>query len=509
MVAAAPTAGPSDAASVADDAFRRGPMTTGLSVARSALFTVAMRWTDRTIGVVSTIVLARLLAPADFGIIAMATLVIGLVDVFLDLGVNIALIQRASLIQAHYDSAWTMRLAQTALATLVVVVAAPFAARYFNDPRIQPVLQVMGLSLLLTGLENIGIVEFQKTMQFGRDFQFEFAKRIAGFVATLVAAWIMRSYWSLVVGMLAGRAFGVLISYRLHPMRPRLSVDKARELFGVSQWTLIKGIGDFLEQNLHRWVVGGREPASVMGAYSVADDIAYLPSSTLLIPLNRVLFPAFVQVKEDVAELKRIFLLAQAVQSLIGIPVAVGLMLVADEAVRVLLGDKWLAAVRFVELLAIVRVVAAVTTSAGYLLTALGKFRTLAAFSWTRVGLFAFAAYVLLGSVGAIGIAVLRASFVAVSLALFVFWIRHALPGVQLREMAASVARPAIAAVAMTACVLSLDRFVALPPLSALLLKAFVGALAYTGTVLVLWRAAGRPAGAESYLLEKLALLRR
>ena len=86
------------------------------SVARSALITVAMRWTDRSIAFVSTLILARLLVPEDFGVIAMASLVIGLADVFFELGVNVALIQNKTPSQEHYDTAWTLRLIQTTLA---------------------------------------------------------------------------------------------------------------------------------------------------------------------------------------------------------------------------------------------------------------------------------------------------------------------------------------------------------------------------------------------------------
>ena len=103
-----------------------------------------MRWTDRSIAFVSTLILARLLVPEDFGVIAMASLVIGLADVFFELGVNVALIQNRTPSQEHYDTAWTLRIIQTTLAAIVVVIAAPLAATYFNDPRVTLVVQVLG-----------------------------------------------------------------------------------------------------------------------------------------------------------------------------------------------------------------------------------------------------------------------------------------------------------------------------------------------------------------------------
>jgi O-antigen/teichoic acid export membrane protein len=484
-------------------------MTQGDSVARGAAFTLAARWTDRLIGLVSTVILARLLVPADFGIIAMASLVIALVDVFLDLGVTIALIQRSELTQAHYDSAFTLRLAQTAIATLVVVVSAPLAAAYFKDARIEPVLQLLGFSLLLSGLENIGVVQFQKEMRFGRDFQFAFTKRVAGFIATVVAAWFMRSYWALVVGTLAGRTFGVVASYFIHPMRPRLTLAKARDIFSVSQWTLIRGIGGFVDQNLHKWVVGGRVSAAVMGGYSLADDMAFLPASMLLIPLNRVLFPAFARAKDDPVELKRMYLLAQGVQAIVGIPSAVGLMLVADEAVRVLFGEKWAMAVPFLRLLALVGVASAIMTSAGYVMIALGRFKELAVFSWIRVILFAIVAYGLLGHIDALGVATLRALFIVVSLALFGGWLHRSLPQLRLRDIVSAVGRPLLAAVGMSACVWGVGALVGdLSLVGMLLVKIATGIASYATLIALLWWAAGRPRGAEAYLLQKVGLIR-
>lgn len=144
------------------------------SVLASVAITVAMRWTDKFIGFVSTLILARLLAPEDIGIIAMASLVIGFIDVFLDLGVNIALIQNRNAAPAHFNSAWTLRLAQSATAAVLIVLASSAAATYFKDARVESVLHVMALGLIVASFENIGIVTFQKEMKFGLEFRFLF-----------------------------------------------------------------------------------------------------------------------------------------------------------------------------------------------------------------------------------------------------------------------------------------------------------------------------------------------
>ena len=149
-------------------------MSRSVSASVGALISVGIRWADRLVGIVSTIILARLLVPEDFGIIAMASLLIGLIEVLLDMGVNFTLVQNKHATQDDFDAAWTLRLIQTCLASVVVFLAAYPAAEYFRDPRVAGVVQVLSVWVLLGGFENIGIVNFQKKMEFGQEFRFFF-----------------------------------------------------------------------------------------------------------------------------------------------------------------------------------------------------------------------------------------------------------------------------------------------------------------------------------------------
>jgi O-antigen/teichoic acid export membrane protein len=463
-----------------------------------------MRWTDRAIGLLSTIILARLLVPEDFGVVAMATMAIGLAAVFLDLGVNIALIQNPNATQAHYNAAFTLRVIQTACLALLMWFGAPLAADYFNDARVTPVLRWLALGIVIGGFENVGVITFQKEMRFGQEFKFAFLRRFMAFITVVTAAWFLRSYWALVIGTLAGKVLGVGLSYLAHPMRPRFSTQKIGEIFSVSQWVLVRGIGAYLDNNLHRILVGRRASAATLGAYTLADEISAMPSSELLAPLNRVLFPGFVRAKDQPGELKRLFLLAQGLQTLIGIPAAVGLALVAPEAVAVLLGERWMAAVPFVQFLALAGALQAITTSPGYVLITLGAVRWSAAVVWFRVALFLPLAFLLFPASGAEDLAMLRVLCMAAGLGLSILLLLRTFPEVRLWEIVATVSRPVLAAGAMAAALLWGLGGVALPPLVALALKVSVGALAYAAVLVLLWLLVGRPPGAERYLVEKI-----
>lgn len=480
------------------------------NIIRNASLSLAMRWLDRLIGLASILVLARILSPEDFGIIAIAALVIGFVDIVLDLGVNIALIQNSNATPEHYDTAWTLRLMQSTASCAILIIGAPFAGDYFDNSNAVPVLQWMALGLPLSSLENIGVVDFQKKMQFGRDLRFVLLKRLVGFFVTLTAAWLLRSYWALVIGALAGRAFGVLLSYLMHSMRPRLGLQKFRDVFSVSQWMLVRNIGTYLDNNLDKMLIGRWFPSATLGAYSLADEISAMPSTEILAPLNRVLFPAFVAVKEDLLELKRVFILAQGMQTLIGVPAGVGVVMVAHEAVLLILGEKWLSAVPFLQLLGLANVTAAIATSGGYLMVTLGQTRTFALLSWAKAGTFVALVLLTRDTVNAENIAVYRLCAGLFGLVVTLWLVMHMLENLTLRDIVGAVARPLLASAAMAYAIhLLFDQGSGLPMLAALVLKIAVGILVYSAAVLVLWIALRRPQGAESWLLQKFRVRRR
>jgi lipopolysaccharide exporter len=478
------------------------------NIVKGAFLAVAMRWTDRFIGLISTIILARLLLPADFGVVATAGIVIAFADVMLEMGVLVVLLQNKHPTAADYNTAWTIRLIQTSIITAVVLVGAPFAADHFNNPHLTPVIRVLALTFVFEGLENIWIVNLQKNQHYARDFQFMFTKRFTGFLITIIGAFMTQSYWAMVAGTLSGRLTGVVLSYVMHPGRPHFSLEKFKDIFSMSQWVWVRSIARYFQERLHQIVIASRESASVVGTYTLAGQIAGMPSSELLAPLNRVLFPAFVKVKDDLDELKRVFLLAQGVQALVGIPAGVGLTLVAYEAVILMLGEKWVSAVPFVEILAFISCLGAITGSGFYVLVTLGKIRVVALYAWIQVTLFAVLAYLAFPQADALEIAKLRLAMATFGLFTFTVFLKRELPNLKASEMLESIVRPTLATIVMAGAVHGLERALDLPLPIMLVTKILAGGAVYILAVAALWQISGRKAGAESYLLEKFVFPR-
>jgi O-antigen/teichoic acid export membrane protein len=483
---------------------------TGNSILKGTFFTVSVRWVDRFVGLVSTFILARILTPEDFGIVAIATLSVGLTNVFLNMGVQVPLIKIQDATKAHYDTAWTIKVLQGLLVTCILLVASPFIAEYFNAERSLEPLYFLAFMPFLTGLQNIGLVDFHKNMQFDAEFRYLVTRRVLGFLITVVLAWTLRSYWALVFGSLATVLIGTVLSYVLHPMRPSLSLKEWRSILSVSQWMLLKNVGVYLQSNLQNFFVGRWFSSSVLGAYTLAAHISVMPSSELLAPFNRVLFPAFSRHQNNWPELKRLFLLAQALQTLIAIPASAGLALVAQEAVPVLLGNKWLAAIPFVQILSWIGFFEAITTSSGYVMLVLGFVRLNVMVSFIQVGAFASLALLVASGGDAIELAWLRLIVAVVgSLSTFVL-VRIVFPVVSVVDFVRNAFRPILGVIAMAASIYYMNLYMVYSLPIVLISKIVCGFVAYVSTVLFLWVLCKKPYGAESYLISKfISMIRK
>lgn len=463
-----------------------------------------MRWTDRLFGLLSTLVLARLLVPADFGLVAMAMVIVGLLDALLDLGVSAALIQRTGAREDEFSTAWTLRLLQALVSASLLMLAAPWVADYYGDPRVEAIVRVVAVTVIVAGFENIGVVSFQKNMEFGRDFRFFFYKRVLGIAFTIAAALLLRSYWALVIGSLFSRVVSVGLSYWVSLFRPRLTLSRFRELWSFSQWKVVGGVAEYLYGSLDRLVVGRRSDAATMGAYTVGQEIATLPTTELLAPLGRVMFPAFSAAKHNLVELRRLVTLSLSVQALVAIPAGVGIVLVAPDAVPLLLGENWHAAIPFTQLLALAGLATALEHSSGYLLLAMGQIRTLSGFYWARLSALALGIWLLAPMYEAMGVAIAKVvtAFLGLVVLQALGW--RALPGFGPAVVLVNVWRPVVAAGLMAAVVVAMTTAMASEaPILRLMAAVGAGAGTYAVTVLSLWKLARSPAGGETYLISK------
>lgn len=482
----------------------------GRTLARGTAWMIAFRLLDRSVGLISMLVLARVLTPADFGLVAMATALIAFVELFGWLGLEIALIQRPGATREHFDSAWTMNVLIGASVAFALLLCAWPLARFYDDGRLVALVAFLALGPLIQGCENIGVVAFRKELNFDREFRFLLSKRLLSFAITVSLALWLRSYWALAIGMVFGRLAGVAISYALHPFRPRWSLSRAGDLLHFSLWLIAQNVFVYLKDRGPDFIVGKLAGAHALGMWSVANELSNLVGTELIQPMNRAALPAYSQLAEDRGALARAYLSAAGLVAVLVMPLVVGLAAVAPLVVAVLLGPQWHEVGPLISLLAFHGLTDVFLRTAASAVLASGrpvvyvKIYALQACVLLPLSFWLTRAYGVEGAVvatvgTAIGLLPLNATLVARAL------------GVTARQLLATVWRPLLAAAVMYGVTVlaqpTVDTDTLTVARSLMLLAIFVplGAATYIVVVLSSWILCGRPPGAETTLLAQAA----
>jgi len=489
---------------VSNDAAPRksdAPINIGRRLAHGTAWMIAMRFTIRGIGLVSTIILARLLTPADFGIVAMAMLLISFIEVFNETGQQAALIAHPNPERSHYDSAWTVTVMIGCVLTAILLAVAPFADMYFDDARIVPVIQVLSLRVLLGSFMNIGVVDFRRNLDFAREFRFGLARRIATFTTTLTLALIWRDYWALVIGTVTGHLMEVGMSYIAHRYRPRFSLAKVREIWGYSIWLLVQSVGRFFENRTDEVVVGGIAPPTQMGHYTVAAELGALPMTELVEPAGRALFPNYATIAANPLVLRDTYLQVFAAAVSVCACMGTGLILVADDFVVVLLGAQWADSASLLVWFAAAGAVTGVCNTVYAVFNVVGKTRLSAKQTWLRVAALV-PAVAWAASTGELRNFAIARFVVAVVLApTFFFRLSRIIP-ITVGQLAAAIWRPVLSAVVMAVALTVIDFPAHVSAVSLrLMCEVATGGAVYVVTQLCLWKLVGSPISVESAVL--------
>jgi len=310
-------------------------------LARGGVWMVAMKFGVKVLGFVSTMIVARILTPADYGIVAIAIGIVGIMEVLGELGFDMALIRNREATDAHYNTAWTLNFVRGCIFAVLILLFADVIVGWFNAPQAATLLRFLALVPLLDAITNIGVVNFRKEFQFDRDFKLTLASKGIEICAAISAAVLLRNYWALAIGMIVGQAATVIIGYRMSSYRPRFDMSRWREILGFSGWIFGYNITFAMSWRLDNLMLGRLLPPASVGLFSNSISIAALPSMDLVMPIARVLYPGFSAITADHDRLKRMYLRSLAVTLSVALPLTYGLAALADPVVMVLLGSQW------------------------------------------------------------------------------------------------------------------------------------------------------------------------
>ena len=471
--------------------------------ARGAGWVVAWRMITRTLGLVSTVMLVRLLAPADFGLVALGSSFAVSIEAFSWIGIEEGVIRHVEPTPSLFDTAFTLSVARGTIIGLLIAAAAFPGAAFFGEPRLAYVVLALALSAFIESLTNIGTVEFRRDFSFQKEFRLWLLPRILSVVIAITTAALFRTYWALIAGILSNQAFRVLFSYTMHPYRPRLTLGAWRQLVGYSAWnSVIAGIG-VLRSRVDTILIGRVLNATQVGLYAVGYEIAELPVTELIAPLTRAAFTGFAAARRADLDAGQTWLRLVAAMGLMTLPAGVGMSAVAHPLISIAFGPGWDQAVPVVQILSLAFCLTVFGMVGQTLFLAHGHMRTSASITFAAVLLRTGLLLALIPGFGLAGASIAAAIGIAVEQVASAGFAMRTLRLSLLTDLLPVLWR-CLLATAVMAAALWATGLGWRPAASAPLMMAEavgLGAAVYVAALGLAWLASGRPDGPEADVL--------
>jgi teichuronic acid exporter len=291
------------------------------------------------------LVLARKLPPADFGLMALAMVVVGFAAMFGDLGLAPAIVQLPSLSERHIRVAFTGSLFFGVVAAASLFGLSPILASVAGNGAVAPILRWLALVFVLSALGTTGSALLRRKLDFKTIFVIDFAGVTTSAVVSLSLAFAGAGVWSLVWGALIQRtiASGSALALTRHNIRPLWSRNEFRELMRFGTGMSLSGFANYVALYGDNFLVGRLLGPATLGLYARAYALMMLPTSYAAAVTSAVLFPAFAEARKDggVERLRRAYLIAVEFTALLAAPVLAGMIFVAPHIIRGLYGPKW------------------------------------------------------------------------------------------------------------------------------------------------------------------------
>lgn len=312
-------------------------------LAAATRWMVAGRLVTQASRMLVSVVLARLLTPEAFGVVAVAMTTIVALEVVKDLGTGAAVIQRPTVNQLMLSSVFYLNIVGGFLAAGLMVVGAPLIAGFFDVPAAAPVVRAFALVIAIGGLTQVHHAMLRRSMRFNAVASVEMVAALTTGVLSIALALGGLGVWSMVWGNVAGAAAGSLMAWLRSGWKPSrmFALAPLKEIAGFSAHTAGYNVTTFLLQNTDKLLVGRWLGTAPLGVYSLAQRTISYPLESISRVLMTVLFPAFARAQDDDDLLRKGYTRAAGAVAFVTLPVMVGAAVVAEPLVRSVLTDKW------------------------------------------------------------------------------------------------------------------------------------------------------------------------
>ncbi|NOZ65296.1 MAG: lipopolysaccharide biosynthesis protein [Alphaproteobacteria bacterium] len=474
-------------------------------VFRGTKWYMAMRWSIRGLGFISSAFLARLLMPEDFGLVATVLVIFGLISLLFEFGVNWALIQNNKATDDHFHTAWTLRLLQSLVIALLLAAFSPLIADIYGDVRLELICQIFAVGTMIRGFENIGTVKLQKDMRFSKDFLYNVAPKVISTFVTIGLAFHYKSYMALVIGAVSNNLIIVIASYLVINFRPRFSFAKISEIWGFSQWILVRNIAQYISTQGDLFFLAMLTTPAKIGYYKWGTELSFMTITEIQQPFNRALVPGLVKIKHDHDRLINAYLKALGLMTLISVPAALGFGAVAEQLIPIFLGggDKWLPVVPLAQGLVFYAMSYAVYGISVNLLSITGNIKYTAYMLWIQAIFTIATLYPAYHLAGLEGIAYSR-GLIGIVVFFIISFLVVKKCHVSFSQIVNVIWRPTLAGTGMFIILVNMPNLWMLGNPAMLLIKIISGTILYISFILFLWWLSKKPVSAEQTLLSSI-----
>lgn len=289
------------------------------------------------------IYVARILLPADYGLLGMAMVFTGFILIFNELGLGTSLVQKPVVTREDVSNVFWIVVFTNSAFYAASFIAAPYIAFFFKEPRVTPVIRILALNFLITGIGYTSYYLLAKNLLFHKRSIADFTGNLAGGVTTLYLAVRGDGVWSLVYGSVVSEAVKNVLYLGFYPCRPTLSfsLKRSRAALNFGGQVTAGRILWYSYSNADYLVAGRMLGKTMLGYYSLAFQFASMPLDKIISVITQVALPAFSEVQGDKASMRRYFLKMARIVSFVTFPLFMGIFLVADDAVSFILTAKW------------------------------------------------------------------------------------------------------------------------------------------------------------------------
>lgn len=344
-------------------------------VARGAFWVATSFAFSQVLYFVRTVILVRLLNPIDFGLMGIARVVINMLNLFSETGIDRALVQKKEVSEVTLNSAWIITVLRGILLFVVLFLFSPLISSFYKNEHLNPILKFISLSFLFSGITSAGIFLFIKEINFKNKVLFEQANAVSNTIISIVLAIIFKNVWALVIGYVVGIIIGFLFSYKLHPFRPSLQFDlnSVKELFKFGKYVFASAILVFLTIQGPDALVGKVLGLSQLGFYVLAFSIANTPTTSITHVVSQIAFPAYAKLQDELPKLRDGYLKIIRLVTFLSAPIAGGIFMLIPEFVQIFLGTRWMPIVLPVRILCILGFFRSIASTASPVFLGIGR----------------------------------------------------------------------------------------------------------------------------------------